>query len=303
MRFTFLGTGTSAGVPVIACDCATCTSADPRDRRTRTGAALRWTDDTGAERVALIDTTPDLREQALRHGLRRCDAIFYTHNHVDHTFGLDDVRRFNAVMKAPIDVYAERHTLDDLRRIYRHVFEQERNVNKSFVATLIANEIEPGRGVVVHGVRFTPVRLLHGRLPIVGYRIERVASAPGTSGATGSTNGAAFATSAGAALAAASSGIERATDDVLPLAYCTDVSAVPPESWRALSGVKTLAISALRYRKHATHQTVDEALGVAAEIGAARTYFIHMTHDILHADLEARLPEGVQLAYDGLTLG
>lgn len=280
MRFTFLGTGTSAGVPVIACDCETCTSEDPRDQRTRTGAALRWTDAGGVERVALLDTTPDLRQQALRHRLTRCDAIFYTHNHVDHTFGLDDVRRFNAVMKAPIDVYAERHTLDDLRRVYRHVFEQEKNVNKSFVATLIANEIEPGKSVDVHGVRFTPVRLLHGRLPIVGYRIER-APVPALAG-----------------LAAHS----RAADELLPMAYCTDVSAVPPESWRALAGVRTLVTSALRYRKHATHMTVDEALGVASEVGAARTYFIHMTHDIRHADLDARLPEGVRLAYDGLEL-
>ena len=165
MRFTFLGTGTSAGVPLIACSCAVCTSSDERDKRLRTGACVQFVDSTGQERTILIDTTPDLREQALRAGLTRCDAVIYTHNHVDHTFGLDEVRRFNAAQKSPIDVYAEAHTLDHLRRVYQHIFEAAHNVNQSFVATLIAHEIGPETPIDLFGVRFTPIRLLHGRLP------------------------------------------------------------------------------------------------------------------------------------------
>src|ERR1043165_1917487 len=128
MRFTFLGTGTSAGVPAIGCECEVCTSTDPKDKRLRTAAAVTWTDLSGQARVVLLDAGPDLRTQALTQGLKRCDAILFTHNHVDHTFGLDEVRRFNAVMRTPIDVYAEDHTLEHLRRVYKHIFEKDRNV-------------------------------------------------------------------------------------------------------------------------------------------------------------------------------
>ena len=275
LEFIILGSGTSAGVPVIGCDCAVCTSEDPRDRRTRPAACVRFRDAGGCERVILIDTSPDLREQALRHGLRRCDAIVYTHNHVDHTFGLDDVRRFNALMQRPIDLYGEPRTLEHLNRVYRHIFAKERNVNDSFVATLIPHEIDAARPIDLYGVRLTPVRLLHGRLPILGYRLEALDP-------TGSP-------------AAEQPG-------PLPLAYCTDVSAIPPESWSGLCGLKTLILDMLRYRKHPTHFSVDEALAAAGNIDARRTWFIHMTHDIRHGDLDEKLPEGMALTYDGLVL-
>lgn len=274
-RFTFLGTGTSSGIPVIACDCPTCTSDDPRDRRLRTGGAIEWVDPGGVRRAALIDTTPDLREQALRQGLRRCDAIFFTHNHVDHTFGLDEVRRFNAVMKTPIDVYADAHTLDSLRRVYRHVFEPEKNHNASFVASLVPHEVRPAGPIDVHGLRFTPLPLLHGRLPVLGWRIDAGAASGGGSGGEG----------------------------LLPMAYCTDVSAIPPESWRLFDGVRTLILGALRFRHHPTHFTLDQALRAAEQIGAERTWFVHMSHEVRHAEVDATLPGGVRLAYDGLSLG
>ncbi|MCB9846799.1 MAG: MBL fold metallo-hydrolase [Phycisphaeraceae bacterium] len=274
MRFLFLGTGTSAGVPAIACDCPTCTSDDPRDTRLRTGAAVCWTDASGCDRTVLIDATPDLRQQALTHNLRRCDAVLFTHNHVDHVFGLDEVRRFNIVMQAPIDVYAEPHTMEALRRVYQHVFEAHANVNKSFVATLIPHEIAPGQPIDLFGLRFTPIRLLHGRLPILGYRIE---PAPG-------------------------SGLPA--PDFLPLAYCTDVSSIPPESYPTLGGLGTLVLDCLRHRHHPTHLTVDQAINVAGEIGAARTWFVHMAHQIKHAEVDAKMPdETMRLAWDGLTLG
>lgn len=273
LEFIFLGTGTSAGVPIIACDCEVCRSTDPRDKRTRCGACLRFTDGNGEARVILIDATPDLREQALRHKLHRCDAIVFTHNHVDHTFGLDEVRRFNAVMRAPIDIHADGHTMETLHRVYRHIFERDRNVNDSFVATLLPHLIDPARPFTLFGLRFTPVNLLHGRLPVLGFRIESIDS-------TG----------------------HQTPGSILPLAYCTDVSAIPPETWPRLTGLRTLVLDMLRYRAHATHFTVDEAIDVAMRIGAGRTYFTHMTHDIRHADLDPKLPEGMALAYDGLIL-
>ncbi len=269
-RFIFLGTGTSGGVPQIACDCEVCTSTDPRDTRTRTGAAVEWTDPNGQQRILLIDTTPDLRQQALREKLWRCDGIVYTHNHVDHIFGLDEVRRFNAAMQAPIDVYADAHTIESLRRVYKHIFEKEKNQNQSFVATLIPNEIQAERGFVVHGLKVMPFKLLHGRQPILGFRLELAGGGE---------------------------------SDVFPLAYCTDVSGIPPESWKYLRDLKTLVLDGLRIRHHPTHFNLDQAVQHALEIGAGQTWLVHIAHEILHAREDAELPEGISLAYDGLVLG
>lgn len=269
LKFKFLGTGTSSGIPVIGCDCAVCTSADPKDNRLRTSAAVEWIDESGKPRTVLIDTSPDLRQQALRFSIKRLDAILYTHNHVDHTFGLDEVRRYNAMQGQAIDVYAEAPTLAFLKRIFGHIFESEKNINQSFVATLIAWPLEIGKAVELHGLRFTPIRVLHGRLPIAGFRIE--------------------------------AGAEQSSP-ILPLAYLTDVSAIPPETWKELTGVRTLVLDALRHRHHPTHLTIGQAVSIAHEVGAERTYFVHMTHDIGHAETQRDLPDGMMLAWDGLEL-
>lgn len=276
MRFVFLGTGTSAGVPAIGCDCAVCTSADPRDHRTRTSGAVQFVDPGGQERLILIDTGPDLRFQALRQRLRRCDAILFTHNHVDHTFGLDEVRRFNAVQKTPISIYAEAKTMGDLRRVFAHIFDREKNVNDSFVASLIAHQIEPPRSFELFGLRVTPIRLIHGKLPILGYRFD-----------------------------IADKGLARGqgADSPFPLCYCTDVSGIPPETWKHLQGLRTLVLDALRHRKHSTHLTLDEATTIAENCGAEQTYFVHMSHELGHAETNAELPENMRLAHDGLVLG
>jgi phosphoribosyl 1,2-cyclic phosphate phosphodiesterase len=274
MRFVFLGTGTSAGVPAIGCECEVCTSADPRDNRTRTSGVLQFIDPTGQERMILIDTGPDLRSQALRERLNRCDAILFTHNHVDHTFGLDEVRRFNAVQKTPISIYAEQRTMLDLRRVFAHIFDRDKNVNDSFVASLIPHIITPEKSFEIHGVRVTPIRLIHGKLPILGFRFDP----------------------AGARSAAAAS-------SPLPLAYCTDVSGIPPETWKHLKGLKTLVLDALRHRKHNTHLSLDESLTIAENVSAGQTYFVHMSHDLGHAQTNAELPETIRLAHDGLKLG
>lgn len=275
VEFLILGSGTSAGVPVIGCECEVCSSTDPRDKRTRSSACLRFMDLSNQARLIMIDTSPDLREQALRNRLSRCDAIIYTHNHVDHTFGLDDVRRFNAVMHKPIDIYADQHTMEHLFRVYKHIFEREKNINDSFVATLIPNMLDPARSLELFGLRFMPLKLLHGKAPVLGFRIEATD---------------------------AQGGIANDQPGPLPLAYCTDVSAIPPETWPRLSNLNTLVLDMLRYRKHPTHMTVDEAVSAAESIGARQTYFTHMTHDILHADLDPKLPMGMALSCDGLII-
>jgi len=270
-----LGSGTSSGVPVIGCECAVCRSDDPRDRRLRSSACLRFTDAKGQRRIVLIDTSPDLRQQALTHRLDRCDVIVYTHNHVDHTFGLDEVRRFNVLMQSPIEIHADAHTFEHLRRVYKHIFDRQNNINDSFVATLIPRLIEPPTPVETHGLRFTPLKLLHGKLPVLGFRIEAL-----------NEDGHVAANQPGP----------------LPLAYCTDVSNIPPETWPRLTGLKTLVLDMLRYRKHPTHMTVDEAINAAGEIDAGQTWFTHMTHDISHAELDPKLPMAMNLAYDGLVI-
>lgn len=289
MRFHFLGTGTSSGVPAIACTCAVCSSTDPRDQRLRTGAAVEFTDPAGRPRVLLIDATPDLRAQALRARLARCDAILFTHNHVDHTFGLDEVRRFNAVQGSPIDIFAEDHTMDHLRRVFKHIFDKDANVNPSFVATLIPRRVTAGQPLDLFGLRITPIRLLHGRLPIVGYRIDPPTHPP----AHAPTHPPAH---------TAASAAPAHTDSPFPLAYCTDVSAIPPESYPLLRGLNTLVLDALRHRAHPTHLTLDQAVDIASRVAARRTFFTHIAHELAHAATNESLPPAMALAHDGLVL-
>lgn len=276
MRLTFLGTGTSSGVPVIGCDCRVCTSTDPRDQRLRCSVMLEFADLSRKDRAILIDAGPDLRQQALRYRIRRCDAVLVTHNHVDHVWGIDELRRFNAIQQEAIPLYADEHTMESLRRVYTHIFERHNNVNDSFVASLIPwtisqADLHTGRVFDLHGLRVTPMRVLHGKAPILGYRVD-----PGPEMNGGS--------------------------DLLPLAYVTDVSGIPPETWPLLGGLRTLIIDALRHRRHPTHFTLQEAISVSSRVEPARTYFIHMSHDLPHAQTQADLPEGMFLAYDGLVL-
>ena len=330
-KFTFLGTGTSSGVPVIGCDCEVCTSTDPRDSRLRTSACLEWIDPDGEPRCVLIDTSPDLRQQALRHKIRRVDAILFTHNHVDHTFGLDEVRRYNAMQQHAIDVYAEPRVIEFLKRVYQHIFDSDKNINQSFVATLIAFPIEPARPIDLHGLRFTPLRAMHGRLPVVGFRIEPTPALNSPSPREGAGGG--FARSSVHAGAPEDTPMTRdvashsppkestpnplppgggfepsiphpspLTPSLFPLIYLTDVSAIPNETWPLLEGCRTLVLDALRHRHHPTHLTLSQAIGIAQNVAADRTYFVHMTHDLGHATTQAELPEGMELAWDGLVL-
>jgi len=162
LAVTLLGSGTSTGVPVIGCACAVCTSENPKNRRTRPGLKLET-----AAGVALVDTPTDLREQALRFGLPRLDAVLFTHPHADHVFGLDDIRIFNFRQRAAIPCYGSRATLRALRRTFAYVFEdgQEGGGKPQLDLREIDGPFELlGREVV-------PVPVFHGEMEVLGFRL------------------------------------------------------------------------------------------------------------------------------------
>ena len=294
LELLFLGTGTSAGVPMIGCDCAVCHSNDPRDQRTRPSVLIRYPDypssnpaknktdapsapeqdgsvNAPIQRQFLIDTSPEMRVQLIRHEIIRIDGVWFTHTHADHVFGIDDLRRFNAVSKLPVSVYLEESALESLRSMFGYIFEPHKHLtDKTFIPNLIPHKVEAGVPMELLGARWTPLRLLHGRRPILGFRVDYPHDAAG--------------------------------DDAVSIAYCTDVSRLPPETYPLLEGLDVLVIDALRYRHHPTHMTVDQALEVIDQVQPKRAYLTHIAHDIQHADLEAKLPEHVFLAFDGLTV-
>jgi phosphoribosyl 1,2-cyclic phosphate phosphodiesterase len=161
MRLRFLGTGTSTGVPLIACRCAVCTSADSRDKRTRPSVLIEYDG-----RAVLIDTTPDFRAQALREDLTRLDAVLYTHHHADHILGLDDTRTFYFRQHAPIPIYAQSHCLETIRRTFQYIFDA--NYPYGGVVKLDPHVVDGP--VELWGLKFIPVPVLHGNMPITGYR-------------------------------------------------------------------------------------------------------------------------------------
>jgi phosphoribosyl 1,2-cyclic phosphate phosphodiesterase len=160
---TFLGSGTSHGVPMIGCACAVCQSTDPRDSRLRQSIYVAV---EGGPSI-LVDTSTDLRQQALTHRIAKVDAILFTHSHADHVMGFDDVRRFNAIQNGPIPAYADEHTSADLRRTFSYAFappKQKGGGIPQISLTTIDGPFEIG------GVTIRPVPLMHGSRPILGFR-------------------------------------------------------------------------------------------------------------------------------------
>jgi phosphoribosyl 1,2-cyclic phosphate phosphodiesterase len=249
IELLFLGTGTSAGVPMIGCHCPVCSSADPHDKRNRPSVLIRY---DGLS--ILIDTTPELRVQCLAHKIDRVDTVVYTHAHADHIMGLDDVRRFNMIKNGSIDVWADDRTITALKRCFGYAFLEPDEEPKVFRPHLIHRLIE---GPFEIGERtWTPVTLIHGHAHVLGFRIG-------------------------------------------PLAYCTDVSQIPEESFELLRGVDTLVLDALQPKPHPAHFSLPEAIAAAGRIGARQTWFTHITHNMFHAETNASLPPNMQLAHDG----
>jgi phosphoribosyl 1,2-cyclic phosphate phosphodiesterase len=168
-RVTFLGTGTSHGVPMIACECAVCRSTDPKDTRLRASIYVNVPD---RQRI-LVDTSPDLRQQAITHRIMRVDAVVYTHSHADHILGLDELRRFNAVQDGrAVQCYATQATWDHIRRTFHYVFDTTPRLGGG-IPQLSSHLIDGP--LLLGGVRVVPIPLWHGKMPVLGFRFGRFA--------------------------------------------------------------------------------------------------------------------------------
>lgn len=166
IKITFLGTGTSQGVPVVACDCDVCVSTDSKNKRLRSALFVEV---NGTKLV--IDAGPDFRQQMLNIGLRKLDAILLTHEHTDHIFGLDDIRAFNWVQKHPTDIYAEKRVQNAIKRVFDYVFEK----NKYPGIPQMNLHLVENKPFGVDGTEIIPVRGFHHKLPVFGFRIGKMA--------------------------------------------------------------------------------------------------------------------------------
>ena len=250
MKVTFLGTGTSCGVPMPTCQCPVCKSADPRDNRLRPSILIETDDDKNI----LIDCGPDFRQQALRADIKKLDALLITHIHFDHCAGLDDLRAYS--FRNSLDTYAEDSVAETFIKHYDYIFVHR----YPGVPSVDLHRISPADVIKVGDNEIVPIRVFHGKLPILGYRIG-------------------------------------------PLAYITDCTGIADDDWKKLEGIDTLILDALRWNPHPTHWTVDQAMEAVRRIKPRHTYFTHMSHEIgLHEEVNHRLADDVELAYDGLII-
>lgn len=261
---TFLGSGTSMGVPTLGCSCEVCASAtptepnrppaSPRNRRTRPSVLVSWQDHN-----VVIDTGPDFHAQAIREGIRRVDAVLYTHGHADHVLGMDDLRPLSFHNTNDLPLYADEPTARTIERIFDYTFRTQDRYPTSARVTLHRLASTPGAEVVLFGAQFQRVPVTHGRQTITGYRFGSAA-------------------------------------------YLTDLSDIPDESIPLLANLDVLIIDALRREPHPTHSHLENSIALVERLNPRRAFFTHMSHDLDHAATDATLPPHIRLAYDGLKI-
>ncbi len=257
MEVIFLGTGTSQGVPMIACDCAVCRSPDPRDRRTRTSIHVIM-DGLHVQ----VDAAQEFRLQCLAHGIARIDLFILTHGHADHIAGMDDLRRFCDLRGGTaLPVWTTEEGSERVRAMFPYAL-GERPLHAGYPAfqpQLMPSLLELPQGTI------RTTRLPHGSVDVLGLVFE-----------------------------------ERSTG--AKFTYFTDCKTVDPAQRELARGSQVVVLDGLRPDPHPTHMCFPEAIAVALDIRAPRAFLTHLTHAISHEEEEARLPEGVRLAYDGLRL-
>lgn len=252
MKITFLGTGTSCGIPQMGCHCAVCTSTDPRDKRLRCSSLVQ-----DGQTNLLVDCSPDFREQMLRIDFcEKLDAVLITHEHYDHVGGIDDLRPYSYIHDLPI--YADAYSCKHLRERLPYCFVETKYPGVPLIQLC---EMKEGDRIMFGDIPVTALQVIHGKLPILGFRIG-------------------------------------------DLGYITDMTGITARSINLLKGIKLLVLNGLRHEPHATHQTIEDAIGFSKSLAPdIPTYIIHMSHHLgPHAVEDASLPAHIHLAYDGLVL-
>ncbi|RPD47454.1 MBL fold metallo-hydrolase [Paracnuella aquatica] len=251
LTITFLGTGTSSGVPMIGCTCEVCTSADKKDNRLRSSILVQSPTTT-----FVVDTTPDFRYQMLRAGVKNLDAVLFTHPHKDHIAGLDDVRAYNYLQQRTMPVYASQMTIDGLMREFAYAFADKRYPG---VPQIELNSITDAP-FFIGDIPVQPITVWHLRMPVYGFRFGS-------------------------------------------FTYITDANRIDAAEREKIRGSHTMVLNALRNEPHISHFTLQEAMTVVRELEVPHAYFTHISHQLgLQAAVNADLPQGMELAYDGLVL-
>ena len=236
---------------MIGCSCEVCSSPDKNDKRLRSSILVESETTT-----LVVDTGPDFRYQMLRTGVKKLDAVLFTHPHKDHLAGLDDIKAFNYHSGKPMEIFADSLTEEALRRDFHYAFSDTKypgtpEINLNTIA------MEP---FIVGDIPVTPILVWHLRMPVMGYRFSK-------------------------------------------FTYITDANRIDDIEKEKIKGTKILVLNALRKKKHISHFNLAEAIELAKEIGADKTYFTHISHQLgLHQLIEKELPENIRLSYDGLVI-
>ncbi|QDT38075.1 Phosphoribosyl 1,2-cyclic phosphodiesterase [Stratiformator vulcanicus] len=249
-----LGSGSSVGTPAIGCETDACLSDNPKNNRTRTSVFV-----PAPYGNFVVDTPPELRIQLTRERIPIVHAALFTHSHADHIFGLDDLRICGFKLEAPVELLCEEPVEEQIRQSFNYAFSADTPPAHRFAIPKFAFRRVALEPFELLGVSVQPIRLLHGRLPVLGFRFGDVA-------------------------------------------FCTDVSEIPEQSWPLLEGLDTLVLGALRDRPHPTHFTIDQALEVIERVSPRRAFLTHISAEMEHEETNRRLPNGVELAYDGLRI-
>jgi len=296
-KLTFLGTGTSQGVPIIGCHCPVCRSADPHDKRLRSAALVEY-----GGLTILVDAGPDFRIQMLREDVCHLDAILLTHNHMDHTGGLDDVRALNYIDRKAVHIYCEPKVLETLKIMFGYAFAEHKYPGspewrihliddnpfavmpveggdlvwmheKGYCMQMPDGSVIPCGNDIVNdakkpteevlaagGVKIIPIRGYHDKMPVLGFRFGDIA-------------------------------------------YITDMSSIPESEFGKLRGLKHLTLNTVSYHPHHSHFSLSEAVALAQRIGAEHTWLTHLSHTFpSHSQFDSELPPGISPAYDGLVI-
>lgn len=258
MKITVLGCGSSGGVPLVGCACPVCRSGNPKNRRTRVSILI----ETRGKRL-LVDTSPDLREQCLRHDIRSVDAVLYTHAHADHIHGIDDLRSLNYHKNGAIDFYADTDTSRELRQRFSYVFAPHAPGHGWYKPALVPHDIYIDEGtsrfIIAEDIEITAFPQRHGKNRTLGFRVGN-------------------------------------------FVYSTDVNAFPEVSLEVMKGLEIWLVDCLRYDPSPTHAHLQLTLEWIHRLGPRRAVLTHMGHEFDYDTLKGELPPGVEPAFDGMVL-